>query len=360
MARRPAPGARDQNRPAALKARNGARHVARRGKRIISVPPRRLLDIASLAALALFGLSLAGAAPAIPAPPRPAPLIPQARATPAPRGPWPIARTVLARFNRDRIMAEAAGVTFYALLAIFPAIASLISLYGLIADPATIGAHLSLAAGVIPEGGMQIITGQVASLTASPHQALGWGAVIGILTSLWSANAGIKSLFDALNVVYEKRETRGFIGLTLTSLAFTLGALAFIILALGAVVALPAILGFVGLSAVADMSLSLARWPLMLLAMTLMLAFLYRFGPSQAVARWRLLSWGSAFASVTWIGASAGFSWYVANFGSYNKTYGSLGAAVGFMTWIWISTMIVLLGAELDAALAQGTAPRAA
>jgi membrane protein len=323
----------------------------------------RLFDVALFVALAILGISLAAdeasrAAPGGTGAPvariqdrAPLPAHPGAN-TPA-TGWLEFGKRVLARFSQDRVMAEAAGVTFYALLAIFPAIASLISLYGLIADPATIGTHLSLAAGVIPEGGMQIITDQVKSLTSSPHQALGWGAIIGVLTSLWSANAGMKSLFDALNVVYEKRETRGFIGLTLTSLAFTLGALAFVILALSAVVALPAVLGFVGLSAVADMSLSLARWPLMLAAIALMLAFLYRFGPSHAVARWRFLSWGSAFASVTWIGASAGFSWYVANFGSYNKTYGSLGAAVGFMTWIWISTMIVLLGAELNAELAQ-------
>jgi membrane protein len=272
------------------------------------------------------------------------------------RGWFEIGKRVVARFGRDRVMAEAAGVTFYALLAIFPAIASLISLYGLVADPATIGTHLSLAAGVIPQGGMQIIADQVKSLTSSPHQALGFGALIGIATSLWSANAGMKSLFDALNVVYEEKETRSFIRFTLVAFAFTMGALIFVILALSAVVALPAVLTFVGLGSTTDTLLSLARWPLMLLAIAFLLAFIYRYGPDRAKARWRWLTWGSGFASLTWILASAGFSWYVANFGSYNKTYGSLGAAVGFMTWIWISTMIVLIGAELNAEMEHQTA----
>jgi membrane protein len=138
---------------------------------------------------------------------------------------------------------------------------------------------------------------------------------------------------------------------TLISFALTIGGLVFVMLAVTAVVVVPAVLAYVGVASAADTLLSLTRWPLMLVAIAFMLAFIYRFGPSPRQARWRWLSWGSAFAAVTWVAASAGFSWYVANFGSYNKTYGSLGAAVGFMTWIWISTIIVLVGAELNAAL---------
>jgi membrane protein len=331
--------------------------------------PRRLFDVVFVAALATLGLSLAADAEYAPHAPdadhsgaAPQAANPAAGATadspaqiPA-RGWWQIAKRVFTQIGEDRVMAEAAGVTFYMLLAIFPAIASLISLYGLIANPATIGAHLSMASGVIPDGGMQIIGDQVKSLTATPQKALGLGAVIGILTSLWSANAGMKAMFDALNAVYDERESRSYIRLTLVSFAFTIGALVFVILAISAVVALPAVLGFVGLGSTTDTLLSLARWPVMLLAIAFLLAFLYRYGPSRAKARWRWLSWGSAFASLTWVAASAGFSWYVANFGSYNKTYGSLGAAVGFMTWIWISTMIVLVGAELNAEMEHQTA----
>ena len=272
------------------------------------------------------------------------------------RGWKQIFKRVYAGIGDDRVMAEAAAVTYYALLAIFPAIASLISLYGLIADPAEIGKHLTALGGVVPAGGMQIISDQIKSLTSSPQKALGIGAVVGLLTSLWSANAGIKSLFDALNAVYEERESRSFLHRTWLSLAFTGGALVFIILALSAVAVVPAILRFVALGSLADTLLDLGRWPLMLAAIMLFLALVYRYGPSRTKAKWRWVSWGSAFAGILFIFGSAAFSWYAANFGNYNKTYGSLGAAVGFMTWIWISTIIVLVGAELNAEMEHQTA----
>jgi len=237
------------------------------------------------------------------------------------------------------------------LLAIFPALAALISLYGLVADPATIGAHLSGLRGVIPDGGFQIISDQIHSLTATPQKALGFGAIMGFLVSLWSANAGVKSMFDALNAVYGERESRSFLHLTWLSLCFTVGILGFVILAITAVIVLPTVLSFVGLGSTTDVLLRLLRWPVLLLALGLFLALIYRYGPSRRKARWRWVSWGSAAAALLWIVASLGFSYYVANFGSYNKTYGSLGAAVGFMTWIWISTIIVLTGAELNAEL---------
>ncbi len=260
-------------------------------------------------------------------------------------------KRVFTRIGDDRVMAEAAAVTYYSLLAIFPAIASLISLYGLVSDPASIGQNLAAMSGVVPEGGMQIINEQIHALTTAPHKALGFGFAFGLLVSLWSANAGVKSLFDALNAVYEVKETRSFLHRTWLSLAFTLGGLLFIILALAAVLVVPAVLNYVGLGIAAHALLNFGRWPLLLGAVMLMLALVYRYGPSRGRVRWRWVSWGSGFASVLWILGSAGFSWYAANFGNYNKTYGSLGAAVGFMTWIWISMIIVLVGGELNAQL---------
>jgi membrane protein len=289
---------------------------------------------------------------------RPAPAAPVSAGTDAaspakiqPRGWWERLRRLAGDIMAHRILAEAAAVTFYALLAIFPALAALISLYGLVADPATIGAHLSGLHGVIPAGGLQIITDQIHSLTATPQKALGFGAITGFLVSLWSANAGVKSMFDALNAVYGERESRSFLHLTWLSLCFTVGILGFVILAITAVIVLPTVLSFVGLGSTTDVLLRLLRWPVLLLALGLFLALIYRYGPSRRKARWRWVSWGSAAAALLWIVASLGFSYYVANFGSYNKTYGSLGAAVGFMTWIWISTIIVLTGAELNAEL---------
>ncbi|MBV9784395.1 MAG: YihY/virulence factor BrkB family protein [Acidisphaera sp.] len=272
------------------------------------------------------------------------------------RGWWAILKRVAGQFSDDRIMAEAAGIIFFALLAIFPAIAALVSLYGLFADPATVSDQLSAIAGFVPGGGMDIIKDQVTRVAANGKAKLGFGLVIGLGTSLWSANQGIKALFDALNVVYHEPEKRSFFRRTLLTLAFTAGSILFVLVAMGAVVVLPILLNFIGLGSTADVLLRVLRWPLLLVAVSVFLSCVYRWGPSRAHAKWRWVSWGGTSAAVLWVAVSLAFSWYVANFGSYNKTYGSLGAAVGFMTWIWISAIVVLMGAELDAEMEHQTA----
>ncbi len=272
------------------------------------------------------------------------------------RGWWDIVKRVFQQFGDHRIMTEAAGVTFYALLAMFPAIAALISIFGLVADPATISQHLDAAEGFVPGGGLDILRDEIKRLVSAGNGALGFGAIVGILVALWSANGGTKAMFDSLNIVYDEKEKRSYVRRTVISLAMTLGALVAVILALGSVVVLPIVLSFLGLSAVTDILIKLARWPVMMLVIGALLAVLYRYGPSRREAKWRWLSWGSGFAAATWVIASICFSFYVAHFGSYNKTYGSLGAAVGFMTWIWISAMVVLIGAEMDAEMEHQTA----
>ncbi|MGX9963434.1 YihY/virulence factor BrkB family protein [Roseomonas sp. F4] len=273
-----------------------------------------------------------------------------------PRGWWEILRRTVSQASEDRLMTEAAGITFYILLALFPALAALVSLYGLVADPATVQQHLSALAGIIPGGGMQIIEEQVQRVAQTAGGSLGLGALAGLAVSLWSASKAAKAVFDALNVVYEEQEKRGFIKLTAITLVFTLGFILFAILTMLGVVAVPVVLGYVGMDGRSEALLSFGRWPALLLLASLVLACLYRWGPSREKARWRWVSWGSAFAALAWLGGSAAFSWYVANFGSYNETYGSLGAVVGFMTWIWISATVVLLGAELNAEMEHQTA----
>ncbi|MBU8539308.1 YihY/virulence factor BrkB family protein [Roseomonas tokyonensis] len=269
---------------------------------------------------------------------------------------WQILKRTLSQASEDRLLTEAAGITFYTLLALFPALAALVSLYALVADPTTIQGHLDALAGIVPGGGMDIITEQVQRVAQSADGTLGFGAIAGLLVSLWSANQAAKALFDALNVVYEEHEKRSFITLTLTTLTFTLGFILFAILTMVAVVAVPVVLNFIGLGSTAETLLAYGRWPVLLVLVALVLACLFRWGPSRASAKWRWVSWGSAFAALAWLGASAGFSWYVANFGSYNETYGSLGAVVGFMTWIWISAIVILFGAELNAEMEHQTA----
>jgi membrane protein len=187
--------------------------------------------------------------------------------------------------GEDRLFAVAAGVVFYGLLAIFPAITALVSLYGLFASPAAISDHLSLAAGILPQGFIDILHDHIGKLTSGSGAKLGFGFVFGLAVALWSANARIKAIMDALNVAYGEQEKRGFIKLTFVSLAFTLAALGSTLLALGAVVVLPIALNHVGVPNVTDLSLRVARWPLLLILIIIGLAVLYRYGPSRRKPR---------------------------------------------------------------------------
>lgn len=282
------------------------------------------------------------------------------RAIPRRAGAFTIFKRAAGGFMDDRVMAEAAGVTFYAMLALFPAIGALISLYGLIADPTTLYTQMQSMAGLIPGGGIDLITDQIKSVTSKPPQALGIGFAIGLATSLWSANAGVKAFLDALNMVYHEKETRSYVKVTLISFCFTIGIILFLVLALGAVVVVPIVLNDVGLGKYAKLLLDLARWPVLLVMLAVALSFFYHYGPNRKQPRWSWISWGTVMAALLWVVASFGFSYYVANFGSYNKTYGSLGAAMGFMTWIWVSAMVVLFGAEINAAIERHAQARAA
>jgi len=269
---------------------------------------------------------------------------------------WSIAKRVATETSNDRVMTEAAGITFYALLSLFPSLTALVSIYGLFADRATIQSHLADLSGFLPEGGMSIINEQLERLVSSPQQALGFGAIFGLLAALWSANQGTKALMDALNIVYEEEEKRGFVYRTLLSLGMTLGALIFVIVALAGVIVVPVVLNFLWLGEGVETIISLARWPILLIAITVLLAVLYRYGPSRQPARWRWVSYGGIFAAVAWVIVSAGFTFYVSRFGNYDATYGSLGAVIGFMTWIWLSSIVVLIGAELNAEMEHQTA----
>jgi membrane protein len=256
--------------------------------------------------------------------------------------------------SEHRILALAAGMTFYSLLAIFPALAALVAIYSLFADPSSIAGHLDSLSGFLPGGAIDVARDQLTRVASKGRQTLGWTFLIGLAISLWSANAAMKSLFDTLNVIYGEQEARGIVKLNIVSLAFTLAGIAFILLAIGAVVVLPVALNYVGLSDRADLLLRAGRWPALFIALTISLSIIYRFGPNRHNARWRWISWGSVTAAVLWLAASALFSWYAANFGTYNQTYGSLGAVIGFMTWLWISAIAILVGAEVDAALERG------
>ena len=261
---------------------------------------------------------------------------------------------VYAGISDDRILANAAAVTFYALLALFPAIAALVSIYGLFADPASIQQQLDAVSGVLPGGAVEVIRDQLNRLVAQPRGTLGVSFVIGLVVALWSANGAIKALFDALNVVYGEKEQRSFIRLNAITLAFTVSMIAFILVAMACIVALPVALNY--LPGFMGFILNIVRWPVMLVLVAVALAVIYRYGPSRDEPKWRWITWGSVFAALAWLGFSAIFSFYAAHFGSFNKTYGSLGAIIGFMIWMWLSVAVILLGAKLNAETEHQTA----
>ena len=255
----------------------------------------------------------------------------------------------------DRLFMIAAGVVFYAMLAVVPAITALVSLYGLFAKASTINEHLSFIASVMPSTAYELISDQVTRIAGNNDGKLTVAFVVALGLALWSANAGMKAIFDALNIVYDEDEKRGFIKLNAISLTFTLGAVIAMLTAIGAVVALPLVLTYLGLEQQAGF-LPLLRWPALLVLVMLGLALLYRFGPSRREAKWRWLTAGSIFASFAWLAISALFSLYLSRFTDYNATYGSLGAVIGLMMWIWLSVSVVLVGAELNAETEHQTA----
>lgn len=250
----------------------------------------------------------------------------------------------------------AAGVAFYSLLAIFPALAALVAVYGLVADPAQVQQQMSNLVGVLPPQARGLLEQQLQSLVQQSSSKLGLSALLGIAVSLWSATKGIKALFKALNIAYEEEETRGFFKLNGEALLFVIGGLLFLIFAVSLIGVLPAVLGSLGLQESGQTLANWLRWPLLLASMLLALAVLYRYGPSRDEPRWQWTSWGAVVATALWLLASVGFSLYVSNFSSYNETYGSMGAVVVLMMWLFLSAFAVLIGAELNAEMEHQTA----
>jgi membrane protein len=262
-----------------------------------------------------------------------------------------IAIAVFKGISEDRIFLIAAGVTFYAILALFPGIGALVSIYGLFANPTSIAAHLDTLAGVAPGGAVEVIRDQLTRLAQQNGTALGVGFAVSLAMALWFANSGMTGLFDALNVVYEEKERRSLLSYYTTTLMFTAGAVVLVLVSIAIIVAIPIILNHIPNASVTAILIEIVRWPLLFVIAAGALGVVYRYGPRRDSPQWRWIIWSGAFAALVWLGVSALFSWYVANFGSYNKTYGSLGAIFGFMTWMWLSMVVVLVGAKLNAQL---------
>lgn len=262
-------------------------------------------------------------------------------------------RDVLVRIKQglsdDHVGIVSAGVAFYALLALFPGLAALVSIYGLITDPGQVQQQLSALSSLLPQDAYALVQQQLKKVASQAGGTLTAGAVGGLLITLWSATKGVKGLIDALNIVYDEEEGRGFIKLNALALLLTLGAILLGAITLILIAALPALLGNLGLSELARNLVSLVRWPVLVVVVMVALAVIYRFGPSRDKAQWQWVTWGAVLATLLWLIGSVAFSIYVSNFGSYNKTYGSMGAVVVLLLWLYLSAYIVLLGAELNA-----------
>ncbi len=255
--------------------------------------------------------------------------------------------------SRDRLPTVAAGVAFYSLLAIFPAVGAFVSLYGLFADVGAVREQLNDLAAFVPRDVLKLVGDQMMQLAARQNAGLSLALAVSVLLSLWTANAAIAALFEGLNVAYDETEKRNFVVLRATSYAFTAALVLFATLVTAVLVAVPIYLRELGLI---DSWLAPFRWVVLTVLAASAFAVLYRFGPSRQRARWRWVRWGATLAAVAWIVGSLGFSWYVNHVAHYDATYGSLGAAIGFMMWIWFSVMVVLVGAELNAEIEHQTA----
>jgi membrane protein len=274
------------------------------------------------------------------------------------RGWWSIVRRVKDDIATDNLSMIAAGAAFFGLLAVFPALAAGVALYGLFTDPATVTAHTAQLAGLAPEGVRSILDQQLQRVTAAANRSLGIGAVVAVLVALWSSAKGVKSLMTALDIVYDEQEDRGFFKLNGTALLLTLAMLVVVPLSLAVVALLPAVIDRLPLPDFAVTAARWLRWPIIGALSIAAIAVLYRFGPAHSGPRPKWAWRGAAVATILWLVASALFSWYVSSFGSYDQTYGSVAAIAVLMMWLWLSAFAVLIGGEVDVELEPSSAPR--
>lgn len=254
----------------------------------------------------------------------------------------------------DNVTILAAGVAFYLMLALVPTLAAAVSLYGLVADPSQVAEQVNEFSAALPRDAEQLLEEQLESITAGSTTGLGVRFVIALVLALWSASKGAKAMIEATNVAFDEDETRGFLRLRLLALAFTVGGIVVMVGGLAMIAVFPRIGGDEG--STGRLVATIVRWPLLAVAMMVALAALYRFAPDRADPRWRWVSPGAAVSTLLWLAGSGLFALYADRFGNFNKTYGSLGAVVVLMLWLFLTGFIVILGAELNAEAERQTA----
>ncbi|MBQ1203123.1 MAG: YihY/virulence factor BrkB family protein, partial [Loktanella sp.] len=242
----------------------------------------------------------------------------------------------------------AAGVAFFGMFGIFPGLAAIIAIFGLVADPAVIVDQLTLMEDIIPDDAYNMIDAQVTALITAPAETLGWATGLSILLAIWACRAAVGALIGGLNAIAGQKQRNTFVEI-IVALLLTFALVLLAIVAIGVVIILPIIVAFLSLPAGTAWLLEFLRWAVALGVLLAGLGLLYRFGPVRTGAyRGRWLTAGAVVVVVVWIIASAGLSYYLSNFGSYNELYGSIGAVIGMMLWLYVSAYLILLGAALN------------
>lgn len=272
------------------------------------------------------------------------------------RGWKDVIRRVIHGINEDRVLLAAAGTTYYFLLALVPTLTAFVAIYGLFNDRSTVIGQVELLTGLVPSGGLDIIRDQLTRLTTQSDGTLSFTLVVSLLIALWSASSGIKALFQAMNVAYHENEKRSFLILNIIALVFTLGSAIAAMLVVGVAIGVPAALAILPGGNGFDWAVRLISYGVMITVLLVGIVALYRWGPSREQAKWRWITPGAILAVVALGAASLLFSWYVGNFTDYKAAYGSLGALIGLLTWMWISLTIIIGGAEINSEVEHQTA----
>ena len=272
------------------------------------------------------------------------------------RGWKQIVKRAWAEHKADNMPIIGGGVAFFGFLAIFPGLIALISIYGLVASPETVTQQIEDISTQLPDEAAQLIGEQLTSIAANSGRALTVGLVVSILAALWTASGGVGNLVTAVNIAYDEVETRNFLKLRTLSLGLTLGAVAFVIVAFGLLAVVPVVLDALPLGIVGTILAHVVRWTLLLAMFAGSLAVVYRAAPDRDAPRFRWVSLGAVVATVLWALVSVGFSLYVDNFGSYDKTYGTIAGVIVLMLWLYLTCYLVLLGAEINSEAEHQTA----
>jgi membrane protein len=271
------------------------------------------------------------------------------------RGWWDIGMRVKGELDSDHVSIIASGLALYALLAVFPALAATVSIYGLFATPTDIADHLQQVAGALPPEAMDILRKQMTDLSSRQSGTLSFGLISGIVIALWSARKGMVALMTATNVAYGESEKRGFFKQLFVSLAFTVGAVIGFIAVLLFAVGIPVAIKLVPLGSATEIIVLVVRWAILWSIAVAGLAIVYRYAPARESARWRWITPGSAIAATLWLVGSLLFAIYVRNWASYGETYGAIGGVIVLLMWFYLTAYIIILGAEINAEIERQT-----